>query len=95
MEKQTYLLIAKGHFFDLEMEFKSETKLNRELKRLKLLHQDELKRLKSIASNRLSTKRYWDYRKRKYCYKKEPVDIYDAVPGFQKLAIQIIHKITV
>jgi hypothetical protein len=91
MNTQSYLLIAKGQFFELEMKFKSETKLNRELKRLKLLHQDEVKRLKEIASERFSTKRYWDYRKRKHCYKKEPVDIYDAFPGFQKLSIEIIH----
>lgn len=91
MNTKSYLLIAQGQFFDLKMTFKSETKLNRELKRLKLLHQEEVKRLKSIASERISTRRYWNYKQRKYAYVKEPVDIYDAVPGFQKLYIEIRH----
>lgn len=89
METQTYLLIAKGHFFDLEMKFKSETKLERELKRLKKLHQDEVKRFKEIASNRYTTKRSWDWRTKKYKYRKADVDIYDAIPGFQKLSVEI------
>lgn len=89
MNNQTYLLIAKGHFFDLTMEFKSEIKLERELKRLKKLHQDEVKRFKENASSQIQGRRYWNYPKRRWNYAKQDVDIYDAVPGFQKLSIEI------
>jgi len=73
-----YQIKANGEYFDLEIIVESETKLLSELKKLKKIHQNELKRIinKEHTSSYIRRKR-----------KKRAIN--DINPQFEKLKIQI------